>query len=134
MIIKTVRDMLEEANATIETITAEQALPLLERDDTVFVDVRETGELERDGSIPGAIHCPRGILEFEIDPNSPMHNPAFADNRRVMFFCASGGRSALAGLTAVQMGLERVAHMAGGFGAWREAGGRIDAGTGDWKE
>ncbi len=133
MIIKSVRDMLEEANASIETLTAEDALPLLGGEDTVFVDVRETGELEREGSIPGAIHCPRGILEFQLDPNSPMHNPAFSSGKRVMFFCASGGRSALAGLTASQMGLERVAHMAGGFGAWQEAGGKVDAGTGEFK-
>jgi len=133
MMIKSVRDMLEEANASIETITAEEALSLLGGDDTVFVDVRETGELERDGSIPGAIHCPRGVLEFEIDPNSPMHNAVFSSGKRVMFFCASGGRSALAGLTATKMGLERVSHMAGGFGAWRDAGGTIDAGTGEFK-
>jgi len=92
MMIKSVRDMLEEANASIETISAEEALSLLGGDDTVFVDVRETGELERDGSIPGAIHCPRGVLEFEIDPNSPMHNAVFSSGKRVMFFCASGGR------------------------------------------
>ena len=134
MMIKSVRDMLEEANATIETITVDEAMPLLDGDDTVFVDVRETGELERDGSIPGAIHCPRGVLEFQLDPNSPMHNPVFSGSKRVMFFCASGGRSALAGLTAAQMGLERVAHMAGGFGAWRDGGGKVDAGTGDWKD
>ena len=131
MVIRGVRDMLDEANATIETVTAEQALPLLGGTDTVFVDVRETGELEREGRIPGAIHCPRGILEFQVDPSSPMHNPVFSGDRRIMFFCAIGGRSALAGLTATQMGLERVAHMAGGFSAWREAGGAVEDGTGD---
>ena len=133
MIIRTVRDMLEEANGAIETIDVEEAKGLLASEDTVFVDVRETGELERDGAIPGARHCPRGLLEFHLDPNSPMHDEVFSSGKRIMFFCASGGRSALAGLTASQMGLERVAHMAGGFNAWKEADGPIDAGTGEWK-
>lgn len=79
--------------------------------------------------MPGAFHCPRGMLEFWIDPASPYHKPEFAQDKRFVFFCAGGWRSALAAQTAHRMGLGPVAHIAGGFGAWRKANGPLEAPT-----
>ena len=121
--------LLEEANARVETISAAQAVGLHGRDDVVFVDLRDPRELEREGRMPGAVHCPRGMLEFWIDPESPYHKPVFAEDKRFVFFCAGGWRSALAAATAKEMGLKPVAHLGGGFGAWKEAGGPVEAGA-----
>jgi len=118
--------LLDEANATVETIPAADAVRLQGRDDVVFVDLRDPRELEREGRIPGAFHCPRGMLEFWIDPDSPYHKPVFAEDKLFVFFCAGGWRSALAAATAQDMGLKPVAHMGGGFSAGREAGGPIE--------
>ena len=118
--------LLAEANSKIETIPAADAIGLLGRDDVVFVDLRDPRELKREGRIPGAFHCPRGMLEFWIDPDSPYHKPIFAEDKRFVFFCAGGWRSALAAATAQDMGLAPVAHVGGGFSAWREAGGPIE--------
>jgi rhodanese-related sulfurtransferase len=117
--------LLAEANAKIETLPAPQALTLHGRDDVVFVDLRDPRELEREGKMPGALHCPRGMLEFWIDPESPYHKPIFAEDKRFVFFCAGGWRSALAAATAQDMGLTPVAHVEGGFGAWKAAGGPV---------
>jgi rhodanese-related sulfurtransferase len=121
------KQLLDEANARVETLNAADAMALQGRDDVVFVDIRDPRELEREGRIPGAVHCPRGMLEFWIDPESPYHKPVFAEDKRFVFFCAAGWRSALAAATAQDMGLKPVAHMDGGFGAWREAGGPVEA-------
>lgn len=120
------RQLVDAAEREVETVTAAQALELLDRDDVCFVDVRDRRELEREGRIPGAFHAPRGMLEFWIDPDSPYHKPVFADPRQFVFYCASGWRSALAARTAAEMGLEPVAHIGGGFSAWREAGGDVE--------
>jgi rhodanese-related sulfurtransferase len=117
--------LLAEANAKIETLTAPQAVMLHGRDDVVFVDLRDPRELEREGKMPGALHCPRGMLEFWIDPESPYHKPVFAEDKRFVFFCAGGWRSALAAASAQDMGLRPVAHVEGGFGAWKAAGGPV---------
>ncbi len=118
--------LLQEANAKIETIPVSAAMQLLGRDDVVFVDLRDPRELEREGRIPGAFHCPRGMLEFWIDPESPYHKPVFAADKRFVFFCGGGWRSALAAATAQDMGLEPVCHIEGGFSAWRDAGGPVE--------
>lgn len=118
--------LLDNANARIETLAADEAVALYGGDDVVFVDLRDPRELEREGRIPGAFHCPRGMLEFWIDPESPYHKPVFAQDKRFVFFCAGGWRSALAAATAKDMGLSPVAHLGGGFGAWREAGGPVE--------
>ena len=118
--------LLDEAQAKIKTLPVNDALALHGRDDTVFIDLRDPRELEREGRIPGALHCPRGMLEFWIDPESPYHKPVFAEDKRFVFFCAGGWRSALAAATAQDMGLKPVAHMGGGFSAWREAGGPVE--------
>ena len=119
--------MIDDANARIETIPAEQAIALVGRDDTVLVDIRDPRELQREGKVPGAFHCTRGMLEFWIDPASPYHKPIFAEDKKFVFFCAGGMRSALAAGTADEMGLKPVAHIEGGFGAWKKAGGPVEA-------
>ena len=119
-------DLVAAAEGEIETVPAAQAVKLHGRDDVTFVDLRDIRELERDGRMPGAFHCPRGMLEFWIDPASPYHKPVFAEPKRFVFFCAGGWRSALAAKTAQDMGLENVAHVSGGFKAWREAGGPVE--------
>jgi len=114
------KDLLAEAEAKIETVTPEAAQALLGADNVTFVDLRDPRE--REGVIPGAFSCPRGMLEFWIDPESPYHKPQFASGKKFVFFCAGGWRSALATATAKEMGLEDVCHIGGGFGAWKKAG------------
>ena len=121
------KQLLEEANAEIETLSVESAIGLVGNSDVVFVDLRDPREIEREGKMPGAFACTRGMLEFWIDPDSPYGKPVFTEARRFVFFCAGGWRSALAAKTAQDMGLERVAHIEGGFGAWKKANGPIEA-------
>src|ERR1700688_2916777 len=116
------RALVEAAEREIETITVDQARTLY-GGEAVFVDIRDIRELNREGRVPGAFHCPRGMLEFWIDPECPYHKPIFAEDKRFVFFCAGGWRSALAAQTAHRMGLRPVAHIKGGFGAWRKADG-----------
>ncbi|GGH25093.1 rhodanese [Alsobacter metallidurans] len=125
-ISKGYKALLAEANAVVDTVPAADAIGLLGRDDTVLVDLRDPRELEREGRVPGAVHCPRGMLEFWIDPESPYHKPVFAEDKRFVFMCAGGWRSALAARTAREMGLKPVAHVGGGFKAWKEAGGPVE--------
>jgi rhodanese-related sulfurtransferase len=120
------RALVEAAEREIETMPVEQAIGLHGRDDVVFVDLRDPRELAREGRMPGAFSCTRGMLEFWIDPESPYHKPVFAQDKRFVFFCAGGMRSALAAQTAQRMGLKPVAHIAGGFGAWKKAGGPVE--------
>jgi rhodanese-related sulfurtransferase len=122
----TARDLVAKAEAEVETLTAADAVKLAGRDDVVLVDIRDVRELQRDGRVPGAFHCPRGMLEFWIDPTSSYHKPVFAQDKRFVFFCAGGLRSALAAQTAQHMGLKPVAHIGGGFGAWKAAGGPVE--------
>jgi rhodanese-related sulfurtransferase len=116
------RQMVEEAKSRIRTIALDEARARYGRDDVVFVDLRDVRELERDGVIPGAFHCPRGMLEFWIDPESPYHKDVFASGKEFVFFCNGAWRSALAADVAQQMGLEPVCEMDGGFTAWKKAG------------
>ena len=120
------RALVDAANSEVETLPTEEAIKLVGRDDVVLVDIRDIRELGRDGKLPGATHCPRGMLEFWIDPQSPYHKPLFAQDKKFVFFCAAGMRSALATQTAQHMGLKPVAHIGGGFGAWKAAGGPIE--------
>ena len=125
---KSVSQMMAEANAEIETIAAADAIKLKNDPNILLVDIRDVRELDREGRIPGAFHAPRGMLEFWVDPASPYHKEIFATGKKFVFFCAGGGRSALAAQTLQQMGLEPVAHMGGGFGGWKAAGGPIEGG------
>ena len=119
--------LCEAAERQVETLATEEAVKLAGRDDVVLVDIRDIRELQREGKVPGAFHCPRGMLEFWIDPDSSYHKPVFAQDKSFLFFCAGGLRSALAAQTAHRMGLKPVAHVAGGFGAWKKAGGPVEA-------
>ncbi|MCX7328659.1 MAG: rhodanese-like domain-containing protein [Hyphomicrobiales bacterium] len=125
-ITKGYKALLAEAEARITTLDVAQASAMLGKNDVVFVDLRDPRELEREGCMPGAFHCPRGMLEFWIDPESPYAKPVFQQDKTFVFFCAGGWRSALAACTAKEMGLKPVAHIAGGFGAWKAAGAPVD--------
>jgi rhodanese-related sulfurtransferase len=128
-----VASLVEAAERAIETLPVDAALALHGRDEVVFVDLRDIRELDREGRIPGAFHCPRGMLEFWIDPESKYHKAMFAQDKRFVFFCAAGQRSALATETAQRMGLAPVAHIGGGFGAWKASGGPVEAPAGKQK-
>ena len=123
MITKGVEELCAEAEAEIETVTAEEAVKLAEDEGVQLVDIHDIRELWREGAVPGAVHAPRGRLEFWIDPESSYHREVFASGKRFVFFCAGGLRSALATQAVQRMGLKPVAHIAGGFAAWKEAGG-----------
>ena len=124
---KGIKELVAEAEAEIETVTVDQAKALAADPKVTLVDLRDIRELERDGVIPGAYHAPRGMLEFWVDPESPYFKPVFGSGHKFVFFCAGGLRSALATQQVQRMGLEPVAHIAGGFGAWKQAGGPIEA-------
>ena len=116
--------LVAEAEARIQIISASEAIEKQDSDDVVFVDLRDVRELKREGGIPGAFHCPRGLLEFWIDPESPYHNTIFAEPKEFVFFCNLGWRSALAADIAQQMGL-KTCHIDGGFEAWKSVGGEV---------
>jgi rhodanese-related sulfurtransferase len=128
-ISKGYKDLLAEANAEIETLSVAHAQKLMADKNVVFVDLRDPRELEREGRMPGAFHCPRGMLEFWIDPESPYAKPIFQEDKKFVFFCAGGWRSALAAKTAKDMGLKPVAHIEGGFGEWKKQGGMTEDNT-----
>lgn len=119
------REMVDEALKEVETVSAAEAKALHGRDDVVFVDIRDVRELQRDGRVPEAVHAPRGMLEFWVDPESPYHKDVFASGKKFVLYCASGWRSALATDRLKEMGLDNVAHIEGGFTAWKEAGGPV---------
>lgn len=114
-------DLVGAAKARVENLTVEEVAAELESGDAVLVDLRETEERSSTGSIPGAIHVPRGMLEFRADPATPYHLDIFDPSRRIILHCASGGRSALAAATLQDMGYSSVAHLDGGLAAWTGA-------------
>jgi len=116
------KEMLAAANAVIETVSVQDALYLVENEQCLFVDVRESYERAK-GTISGSVHLPRGFLEFQADPTSPMFNQDLSAEFKLVLFCASGGRSSLAAKTLMDMGYPDVCHIAGGFEAWTEANG-----------
>jgi 2-hydroxychromene-2-carboxylate isomerase/rhodanese-related sulfurtransferase len=123
--IKGHRQMVDEASAKIRRYTVEEAMARLQDPDVQFVDIRDVRELEREGVVPGAMHAPRGMIEFWVDPSSPYHKPQFAQPKEFIFFCAAGWRSALTTATVQEMGLSNVADIEGGFGAWKAAGAPV---------
>jgi 2-methylaconitate isomerase len=122
---KGIKQLIAEANAEIATVPTREAIALLGASDVVFVDLRDVRELEREGTLPGAFHAPRGMLEFWVDPDSPYFKPIFGEGKRYLFYCASAWRSALATKAVQDMGLANVAHIEGGFTAWKAAGGPV---------
>jgi rhodanese-related sulfurtransferase len=115
------KELIAHAMAQIETVPLEKAQVLLDDPDTVFVDIRDVRELEREGMIPNAMHAPRGMLEFWVDPDSPYYKPIFGEGKRLVLYCASAWRSALATETLHRMGVPNVSHLEGGFSAWKKA-------------
>jgi rhodanese-related sulfurtransferase len=115
------KDFLAEANAVVESVAVMDLAYHLEDEDVVLLDVREAEEREQDGEIPGSIHVPRGFLEFQADPESPIYNSALDPERRIIVYCGTGGRSALAAKTLLDMGFREVASLAGGYASWRKA-------------
>jgi rhodanese-related sulfurtransferase len=122
---KSATDLVKEAKKQIENLTPEQVQAELKKGNVSLVDIRESEELKQSGSIPGSVHAPRGMLEFYADASLPYHKPEFDKDKRLILHCASGGRSALATATLKQMGYHNVAHMDGGFKAWKEAGNPV---------
>lgn len=120
------RQLMAEAEAEVEQITAAEAMAMLGRKDVLIVDIRDVREVQREGRIPGSFHAPRGMLEFWVDPESPYHRPVFAEDRTFVIHCASGWRSLLATQTLKRMGLAPVLNLKGGFSAWKDAGGEIE--------
>jgi rhodanese-related sulfurtransferase len=115
------KTLIEEAEKNIETISVDEVAGLLHDETITIVDIRDIRELQREGKLPGAIHAPRGMLEFWVDPDSPYHRELFSEEKKFVFYCASAWRSALATQTVQQMGMNNVCHMSGGFTAWKEA-------------
>ena len=115
------KDMLAEADAVVHSVSTAEMVEGVADPDIVMVDIRDVRELERDGTIPNAIHAPRGMLEFWIDPQSPYHKPVFAEGKTFVFYCASGWRSLLAAKVAQEMGL-KAKSMRGGFSEWKKEG------------
>jgi rhodanese-related sulfurtransferase len=118
-------ELVAEAEREIETPGVAEALALHGSEDVVFVDLRDVRELWREGLIPGAFHCPRGMLEFWIDPDCVYYKDIFACGKKFLFYCNLGWRSALAAQVSQRMGLTPVAHLGGGFDAWKQAGGPV---------
>ncbi|MBG14018.1 MAG: rhodanese [Alcanivorax sp.] len=123
---KSVSELVAAAEARIERLTPEQARQLLDDPDVRFVDIRDVRELKREGTVPGALHAPRGMLEFWVDPDSPYHKADFASGQRFVLFCALGHRSALATAQLMDMGFGPVCDIEGGFEGWRSANGKIE--------
>jgi rhodanese-related sulfurtransferase len=122
---KTAKELVEAANAVVPKITPAQAQEMIAGANTLVVDVRDAPEVEQSGKVAGAVHVPRGMLEFRADPESPYHDQNFAKDKTVILYCASGGRSALSGQALKQLGYTDVYNM-GAFKDWAEAGGPID--------
>ena len=125
-ITKSAKDIVKTALTAVSAISVEEALSLVESPNHVFVDLRDGTEQAKTGIIPGAVQSSRGMIEFHIDPKSPIHKPKFNQDKTFVFYCASGGRSALAALVAMEMGLTPVVNLSGGVGAWKKAGGKLD--------
>jgi len=115
------KELIAHAMNQIETLSLEKAQALIGDGETVFVDIRDVRELEREGMIPNAMHAPRGMLEFWVDPDSPYYKPIFGEGKRLVLYCASAWRSALATETLQRMGVPNVSHIEGGFSAWKKA-------------
>jgi rhodanese-related sulfurtransferase len=122
---KTAKDLVEAANAVVPKITAAQAQEIIAKGNALVVDVRDGPEVEQSGKIAGALHIPRGMLEFRADPESPYHDQHFAKDKTVILYCGSGGRAALGGQALTELGYAEVYNL-GGFKDWVEGGGPVE--------
>ena len=125
-ITKGIKELLEVADKETETLCVEEVINFLNDDNYLIIDVRDYREIKREGKIPGAFSCPRGMLEFWIDPKSPYHKDIFNKKKIYIFYCASAWRSALASKTALDMGLKPVYHLKGGFNEWVKKNGSVE--------
>jgi len=123
LVKKGIKQLIAEAEARSKGISVEDSKQRIGDPGTVFVDLRDVRELERDGMIPGAFHAPRGMLEFWVDPESPYYKPVFAEGKTFILYCQADWRGTLAAATLADMGVQNVLHMEGGFGEWKKAGG-----------
>lgn len=126
MAITPVKTLVEEAKKQITTLDQDKAQAMVDAGEAMFVDIRDIRELERDGRMPGAVHGPRGMLEFWIDPESPYHKPVFDTDKTLILFCAGAWRSALAVKALQDIGVENIAEMEGGFGSWKKQGRPVE--------
>ena len=122
---KSLKQMMDEANAVVPRITVAQAQALMDKGEAFVIDVRDAAEVEASGKVPGAANISRGLLEFRADPDSPSRDPRFAEGKTLVVYCASGGRSALAGRTLKELGYDKVVNL-GGFKDWAQAGGKVE--------
>lgn len=123
---KSSKQLVVEASEKIQTLSFEEANKLLDNPDVQFVDIRDIRELISEGTIPGSLHAPRGMLEFWVDPDSPYFKSVFEEKKKFILFCRSSWRSALATATLKEMGLENVAHISGGYSTWVKSGGTTE--------
>jgi len=119
---RTARDLVADAEQQIRTLSAAEAHAMAGDSDVQLVDLRDIRELQREGTIPGAFHAARGMLEFWVDPESPYHKEVFSEDKTFVFYCQSGWRSALATRAVQEMGMPKVCHSGGGYRAWKDAG------------
>ena len=124
-ITKSAKDLVKAAISKVPAISAEEAIALVGSPDHVFVDLRDGMEQAKSGVIEGAVTSSRGMMEFHIDPESPVHKPEFNQDKTYVFYCASGGRSAMAAIVAIDMGLSPVVNLSGGVSAWKKAWGML---------
>ena len=124
-----VKQLMEAANAAVPRITPAQAQQMIASGNTLVVDVRDAMEVQQSGRVAGAVHVPRGLLEFRADPESATHDKAFARDKTIILYCASGGRAALAGKTLKDLGFQTVYNL-GGFKDWADSGGAVDGPVG----
>lgn len=122
---KSIMETVAECKKVVPSVSPTDAMTMLDRDDVVVVDVREASEIAESGKIPGALHVSRGMLEFHADETTPYHNKAFAKDKTIVLYCASGGRAALSGKALIDLGYTNV-HNLGGFKDWVEAGGAVE--------
>jgi rhodanese-related sulfurtransferase len=126
-ITKSSRQLVDEATAQITTYSVAQVRARLADPGLQVVDIRDVRELEREGTVPGCINAPRGMLEFWVDPASPYYKPVFGDeDREYVLFCGAGWRSALATKALKDMGMSNVAHIGGGFAEWTRQGAPVE--------
>jgi rhodanese-related sulfurtransferase len=120
-----VKQMLEAANAAVPKISPDKAREIIAKGNALVVDVRDGPEVQASGKVAGAVHVSRGMLEFRADPDLPSHDKNFSKDKDIIVYCASGGRSALAGKMLKDLGYERVYNL-GGFKDWADAGGAVE--------
>lgn len=121
----TVKELMAAANAAVPKVTPDEARRLVAEQNALIVDVRDTPEIQASGKVKGALHVPRGMLEFRADPESPYHDKSFGKDRTVILYCASGGRSALSGKTLKDLGYDKVFNL-GAFKDWADSGGAVE--------